>query len=353
MNPQKQAELQQHLDAIAKILYQEADPAELTTLEGIEKNVRAQAQKHVLPQLGGFFINAATDRHSGKQRTLTSILGKLTLTTAQAQQLQVKPRTRWSPYFSKCCALVSANASYQRAEEDLAMLTGVSISHSTLQRLVQREDWCEVDITEPIEELSLDGGMIRLRTEEGQPGQWREYKALNVHEHGGVAFFKDNPGLISWANDQTLAEEFTSLGDGHDGVWNIFDGIGTPEQRIEVLDWYHLIENAHKVPGTAAELSQIRALLWRGKTRQVIRYLRQERCRGSSGFINYLKHHSKRIIDYQAWQEAGHSIGSVRVESLVKQIGLRVKLPGAQWRGENVPKVLKHRCAYLNGDLVA
>lgn len=54
MNPQKQAELQQHLDAIAAILYQEADPAELTTLEGIEKNVRALAQEHVLPQLGIF-----------------------------------------------------------------------------------------------------------------------------------------------------------------------------------------------------------------------------------------------------------------------------------------------------------
>ncbi|MEX6780076.1 hypothetical protein [Limnospira fusiformis] len=54
MNPEKQAELNQHLDAIAKLLYEEADPAELTTLEGIEKNVRAQAQKHVLPQLGVF-----------------------------------------------------------------------------------------------------------------------------------------------------------------------------------------------------------------------------------------------------------------------------------------------------------
>ncbi|MBD2546788.1 ISKra4 family transposase, partial [Planktothricoides sp. FACHB-1370] len=56
---------------------------------------------------------------------------------------------------------------------------------------------------------------------------------------------------------------------------------------------------------------------------------------------------------YEAWQEAGHSIGSGRVESLVKQIGLRVKLPWAQWLPENVPKVLKHRCAYLNGALAA
>ncbi|MBO1351397.1 MAG: hypothetical protein EBE86_030350 [Hormoscilla sp. GUM202] len=186
-----QAELQQHLDAIAAILYQEADPTELTTLEGIEKNVRALAQEHVLPQRRNFFINTATSRRTGKQRTLTSILGKLTLTTAQAQQLQVKPGTRWSPYMEKCCWVVSANASYQRAEQDIAMLTGVSISHSTLQRLVQREDWSEVEIAEPIQELCLDGGMIRLRTEEGQPGEWREYKALNLHSARQVYYIND------------------------------------------------------------------------------------------------------------------------------------------------------------------
>lgn len=251
----------------------------------------------------------------------------------------------------KCCWVVSANASYHRAEQDIAMLTGVSISHSTLQRFVQREDWCEVEIAEPIEELSLDGGMIRLRTEEGKPCDWREYKALNVHEQGGVAFFKDHQGLLEWVNAHPLGVQLTCLGDGHDGVWNIFSGIGTPEQRIEVLDWYHLMENANKVQGTPAQLDQIRELLWPGETLKAIKYLRQQQCRGATGFINYLRHHQTRIINYQAWQEAGHSIGSGRVESLVKQIGLRVKLPGAQWRRENVAKVLKHRCAYLNGRL--
>jgi hypothetical protein len=146
---------------------------------------------------------------------------------------------------------------------------------------------------------------------------------------GGVAFFKDNQGLLEWVNAQPLAEQFICLGDGHNGVWNIFSEMGTPQQRIEVLDWYHLMENAHKVQGTPAQVSQMRALLWRGETQKAIEYLRQEQCRGATGFINYLRHHQRRIIDYPAWQEAGHSIGSGRVESLVKQIGLRVKLPGA------------------------
>lgn len=59
MDPQEQAQLKYHLDAIAAILYQKADPAEVTTLEGIEKSVRTLAQEHVLPQLGIFLSTAA------------------------------------------------------------------------------------------------------------------------------------------------------------------------------------------------------------------------------------------------------------------------------------------------------
>ncbi|AMW28643.1 hypothetical protein H6G58_22810 [Arthrospira platensis FACHB-971] len=154
-------------------------------------------------------------------------------------------------------------------------------------------------------------------------------------------------------NAQPLGEQFTCLGDGHEGVWNIVSEMGTSQQRMEVLDWYLIMENANKVQGTPAQQSQMRALLWRGETQKAIEYLRPEPCRGATGFINYLKHHQTRIIDYQAGQEAGQSIGWGRVESLVKQIGMRVKLPGAQWRRENVPKVLRHRCAYLNGALAA
>lgn len=58
MDDQQQAELQYHLGAISAILYAEADPAELTTLEGIEKNVRNLAQEYVLPQLGIFLSTA-------------------------------------------------------------------------------------------------------------------------------------------------------------------------------------------------------------------------------------------------------------------------------------------------------
>ena len=45
------------------------------------------------------------------------------------------------------------------------------------------------------------------------------------------------------------------------------------------------------------------------------------------------------------------AIGSGAVESTVKQIDRRLKISGAQWKSENVPQVLKHRCAYLNNTL--
>ncbi|MCA6616328.1 MAG: hypothetical protein IM531_16990, partial [Pseudanabaena sp. M090S1SP1A06QC] len=41
--------------------------------------------------------------------------------------------------------------------------------------------------------------------------------------------------------------------------------------------------------------------------------------------------------------------GSGAVESSIKQIGRRIKISGAQWNQKNVPQVLTHRYAYLNG----
>lgn len=55
MDQQTSTELQYHLDAIAKILYAEADPDQIHSLEDMEKSVRALTQKHVSPQIGFFF----------------------------------------------------------------------------------------------------------------------------------------------------------------------------------------------------------------------------------------------------------------------------------------------------------
>jgi len=54
MTPDKAAQLQSHLDAIAELLYEESDPAAMQTLEGIELTVREKIQAHVAPELGRF-----------------------------------------------------------------------------------------------------------------------------------------------------------------------------------------------------------------------------------------------------------------------------------------------------------
>lgn len=54
MTPEEKASLDQHVQAIAEILYADADKSQMKTLEGIEVSVRAQLQKHVSPQLGVF-----------------------------------------------------------------------------------------------------------------------------------------------------------------------------------------------------------------------------------------------------------------------------------------------------------
>lgn len=275
------------------------------------------------------------------------------MTTGQAKRLQLKKGSRWSPQLEKCCLLVSANESYQRGSEDIETLTGIKISHSTLQRMAQRQEWEELTLKEPIKEISLDGGMVRNRTPKGELSEWREYKARNLQSQVKVAFFKDNEGLLSWVNSQPLGEKLACLGDGHDGVWNLFAQIGTAEQREEILDWYHLMENLQKVQDSDSQFAQVRHDRGQGQLVDILHYLSQQKCRGSTALIQYLKKHQSRIISYKTRQPTGGSVGSGAVESLVKQIGLRVKLPGAQWLPENVPNLLKHRCAYLNGAFAA
>jgi len=54
----------------------------------------------------------------------------------------------------------------------------------------------------------------------------------------------------------------------------------------------------------------------------------------------------------RAYQTEGLCIGSGDVESLVKQIGERVKITGARWKTENAPQILRLRTAYMNRSLM-
>lgn len=266
----------------------------------------------------------------------------------QAQILEVKAYTRWSPYLEQCCLLVSANESYERAAEDIEVLTGVKVSHSTQQRLVHRQIFELPQVEETVEEMSIDGGKVRLRTLQGQPSEWRDYKAVNLHESCVAAFFQDNEQLVNWVHVQSLSDPLTCIGDGHDGIWNVYTQIGTRTQRREILDWYHLVENLGKVGGSVQRLDAVEACLWQGDVEGAIAQFEDWQHERVTTFVSYLNKHRQRIINYGYYQAEGISIGSGAIESTVKQLGRRIKLSGAQWNKDNVPQVLKQRCAYLN-----
>jgi hypothetical protein len=271
------------------------------------------------------------------------------VTEQQAQRLEVKAYTQWSPYLERCCLLLSANASYDNTANDIEVLTGVAVSHSTQQRMVHRQTFDRPEIEHPVEAMSLDGGKVRLRTPQGEQCIWRDYKAVNLHNRGVEAFFRENASLVEWVNAQPLADRVICLGDGHDGIWNLFAEVGTPAQRYEILDWYHLVENLGNVGGSLKRLNQAESLLWQGKIDETLALFEPLSKKSARDFCNYLRKHRARIVNYAYCQAEGVPIGSGAVESTVKQIGRRIKISGAQWERKNVPQVLKHRSAYLNG----
>jgi hypothetical protein len=112
------------------------------------------------------------------------------------------------------------------------------------------------------------------------------------------------------------------IGDGHPGIWNLFQEIGVTEQRQEILDWYHLKENLYKAGGSLKRLKQAESLLWSGQVNEVINLFKDLKKQAFKTLCNYLETHRYRIINYLYYQEEFlSSIGSGTVESTIKQIG--------------------------------
>ncbi len=275
------------------------------------------------------------------------------MTSEQAQRLKVKPGSQLSPMLERCCLRVSANVSYQHAAQDIELFTGIQVSAKTQQRLVQRQTFELPAVSEAVEEASIDAGTVRLIVESGQQPLWKQYKAVHlapmqVH----AAWLEDNPALVEWLNDQPFAVPLICLGDGHDGIWNLFAQVSGEVERQEILDWFHLMENLQKVGGSLQRLAQARSLLWQGKVNETLALFEDCSLHQAHCFCQYLHKHRHRIPNYDYLQaENICSIGSGAIESTVKQIDRRLQISGARWKPEHVPKVLAHRCAYLNNQL--
>jgi len=96
------------------------------------------------------------------------------------------------------------------------------------------------------------------------PCEWRDYKAVALHNSVCNAYFRDNEALIAWVQQHPFSAMVNCVGDGHDGIWNIIAQIVSEHRRREVIDWYHLVENLHKVDAPLRELMPIKTFLWSG-----------------------------------------------------------------------------------------
>ena len=246
---------------------------------------------------------------------------------------------------------LSANESYQNAEIEIEALTGIKVGHSTQQKLVLSQDFQLPQAIQAISEVSVDGGKVRLRGKPKEGCYWRDYKTVRLQGIYYGAFFDDNQSLVDYVNSQSLVNPLVCLGDGHDGVWNLIKNFGSEQfHRLEILDWYHLVENLYKVGGSFKRIKHAETFLWQGQVELAKALFINCRGKQAKKFIAYLDKHRERIVNYNYYQsEQICSIGSGAVESAIKQIGKRIKISGAQWNTESVNQILAVRCAYLNG----
>lgn len=115
----------------------------------------------------------------------------------------LEPHGRLSPLFEKYALRVAACQSYEKGETDLCVFTGMSLSHSTPQRLVQRQTECPPEAKQVVTEISVDGGNVRLRhPEKGEPSYWKEYKSARVENLYYGAAFQANDWLQDWLNSR-------------------------------------------------------------------------------------------------------------------------------------------------------
>ena len=60
MTPEKRRELDKHIEEIANILYEEADPTKIENLAGIESTIREQTLEYITPKIGFFWLKKET-----------------------------------------------------------------------------------------------------------------------------------------------------------------------------------------------------------------------------------------------------------------------------------------------------
>lgn len=208
----------------------------------------------------------------------------------------------------------------------------------------------------------------RLRPD-GEPGPKTAPERVSV-----VAGLTDCDTFAGWLTAEAQRRgiervaEVVLIADGAPWIWDRLRGLVPPWVKVvEVLDWYHLVENlaravkaAYGEPGNRWWLERLKEVAWAGDTNELLRLLASLRERAPNDeaahtaacVLAYVREHRHRM-DYQRLDFEGYHVGSGVVESRCKQFGQRTKGPGMNWSEPGVNAVLALLADELTAPAVA
>jgi hypothetical protein len=294
-----------------------------------------------------------------------------------------------------------AQESYGQGRRLLGTLTGLEISHQTVESITlelgqelvaQRQSQIAQTLQGDVPTqacpttlcVSVDGGHVPMWD------AWHEARVVGVFPYqvppGGT---EPEPGRISYsayvedceATGRRMyaeaqrrgaghADRIAVLGDGAQWIWNQaaehFPG------AWEIVDWYHATEHLWQVANTLFPQGSAQARaweqswetqLWEGNVKAVITQLRQrlyqgrrskKHFRGSEhesilqNNLAYFEGHQKRM-NYARFRQENLPISSAVVESACKHyLAHRFKRSGMRWKKPGLDAVLELRSALLS-----
>ena len=296
--------------------------------------------------------------------------------------------------------------SYERAARNFSELTNVSISASSLQRLVMEygaevvmadEKEAEAMVRVPEEEegvawrriadpdsevmvVSADGVMVHLRDEGWKEAKVASVSAAPVCEAGQKAErelrlekhsyraglwdakrFTNHYWAESYRRGVEKAKQVVCINDGAIWIWMMVF-VCFP-RRIEILDWWHMLQYVWQLAAEAMGPDSAEASAWvdtqkaalsrsqhRLFFRRILRLypLLSEAPPEVKRAVAYLWKNRRRM-NYAAYRKAGFPISSGTVESAAKTlIQQRMKQAGMRWSRNGAQAMLSLRARLLS-----
>lgn len=304
-----------------------------------------------LGEFSGYYANRLS--YEAVEDLVERVTGERLLSDQKIQQDVIAQAVRVSEQWGETCAArASAPAApvtrtvlkevdwYDaEAEEVLVLADGIQVKQqkATRPRAGQERSACE-----PRETVRVNTDVLMIERAAGG----FEYLLGGINERGQESVSVERRAqrfLQQEYGERAQPLPVVAISDGAKAVRCQLETIfGQPIPVI--LDWYHLEKKVWELMSMAARnkaekethVAHLLKLLWRGKTAESLRYLRDEvptkNADRLAALRTYVEKHQAEIIDYERRQRAGKPIGSGRMEKGVDQtIGARQKSKGMSW----------------------